>query len=135
MRYEVEPNQFIIRAYEEGEDYTYVASAIIRKYGDRGWMSSISSPKLFKLIIEHMDSVFDDCGVTTFEGYMNPAMARALRIGVKNKAKFSISHWGVCSGRKMPWVILSKLTESGGQEDHENQQIPQKQTEHKEPHR
>jgi hypothetical protein len=114
MRYEVEPITWALRVYEEDgvrlHDEDYVASALIRKYGDRGWVSSISSPRLFSAFTDHFNEILDAVGVTCFEGYMSEPMARALRIRLGNHewADYYVARRGICAGRTMPWVVLSK---------------------------
>jgi hypothetical protein len=114
MRYEVEPITWALRVYDEpglrAHDEDYVASALIRKYGDRGWVSSISSPRLFSVFTDHFEEILDIVGVSCFEGYMSEPMARALRIrlGSARWAEYYVARRGICSGRTMPWVVLSR---------------------------
>lgn len=114
MRYEVEPTAYVLRVYDE-DATNYVASATIRVYGDRGWVSSISSPQLFKALKEHFVEFMEQLDLATLEGYMSDAMATALQMKARGWAKFEISHYGICAGRRMPWVVLSKLEVSNGQ--------------------
>ena len=115
MRYEVEPITWALRVYDEpglrAHEEDYVASALIRKYGDRGWVSSISSPRLFSVFTDHFEEILDAVGVTCFEGYMSEPMARALRIQASKHpwCDFYVARRGLCAGRTMPWVVLSKL--------------------------
>jgi hypothetical protein len=111
VRYEVEPITWALRVYDEARTNPddYIASALVRKYGDRGWVSSISSPRLFDGIRDHFDALLDQLGVVCLEGYMSEAMARALRIKAHGWAEFYVSRRGICAGRTMPWVVLSKL--------------------------
>lgn len=108
VRYEVEPTAYALRVYEDDGD-NYVACAQIRTYGDRGWVSSISSPKLFLILGEQCDALMDDLAAVTLEGYMSRAMARAVRVAARGKADVSVSHSGSCAGRQMDWVVLRKL--------------------------
>ncbi len=111
MRYEVEPITWSLRVYDETRtnDDDYVASALIRRYGDRGWVSSISSPRLFDAIGEHFNALLDQLGVVCLEGYMSETMARALRMKAHGWADYYVARRGICAGRTMPWVVLSKL--------------------------
>lgn len=107
MRYELEPTQFVLRAYE-GSDENYIASATIRVYGDRAWVSQISSPRLFEAMPAYFDQFMSRLGVKSLEGYMSKAMARAVRMACRKWADFKITHEGECAGRTMPWVVLSR---------------------------
>lgn len=113
MRYEVEPITWALRVYDEARANPddYIASALVRKYGDRGWVSSISSPRLFDAIGDHFNALLEQIGVVCLEGYMSEVMARALRIQASKHAwcEFYIARRGICAGRTMPWVVLSKL--------------------------
>jgi hypothetical protein len=107
VRYELEPNQFVLRVYDKDQT-NYVASALVRVYGDRAWVSSISSPLLFKALPEHFNDLLDRLKVVCLEGPMSRAMARAVRIASRDWAKFEILRSSICAGREMPWVVLSK---------------------------
>ena len=109
MRYELEPIEYALRVYDEHPD-NYVAVALVRRYGDRAWVSSISSPKLF-LVITHgqFESFLEELGVVTLEGYMSKAMARAVRMASRGWAKFEITHYGAEAGREMPWIVISRM--------------------------
>ena len=109
MRYEVEPITYVVRVYDDDRPDDYVASAMIRKYGDRGWVSSITSPRLFDALKEHFSEFLDKLGIVAVEGYMSEPMARALRMKAPQWAEFYIARRGICAGRTMPWVVLSKL--------------------------
>ena len=108
MRYEVEPITYVVRVYDDDRPDDYVASAMIRKYGDRGWVSSITSPRLFDAISEHFDDFLDQLGIVAVEGYMSEPMARALRMK-SGRYDYFVARRGICAGRTMPWVVLSKL--------------------------
>ena len=109
MHYEIEPNQYAIRVFEdEAHPDTYSASALLRTYGDIGFISSISSPKFF-LAIDNLENLMARVGITSLEGYMTKAMARACRMGCKGKANYEITHYGKCAGRELPWVKISAL--------------------------
>jgi hypothetical protein len=105
MRYELEPNQFVLRVYDKHPE-NYVATALIRVYGDRAWVSSISSPRLFDAIAEHFISFLDELNVVSLEGYMSRTMARALRIKAKGWATYEETDHGTCAGRVMSWIRL-----------------------------
>jgi hypothetical protein len=109
VRYEVEPITYVVRVYDDDRPDDYVASAMVRKYGDRGWMSSITSPRLFEAVAEHFAEFLDKLGVVAVEGYMSEPMARALRMRAHQFADFYIARRGICAGRTMPWVVLSKM--------------------------
>lgn len=116
MRYEVEPITWALRVYDEARtnDDDYIASALVRKYGDRGWMSSISSPRLFDALSVPgaFDEFLDRLGIVCVEGYMSESMARALRMQAskqKDWCDYYVARRGLCAGRTMPWVVLSKL--------------------------
>ena len=108
LRYEVEPTQYVLRIYDASSDTNYIASALIRTHGDRGWMSSISSPRLFDALPRHFDGLLTELGLKTLEGYMSKAMARAVRIRARMWADYKVLHSGVCAGREMFWVVLSR---------------------------
>ena len=109
MRYELEPIDFALRVYGEHEE-NYVATALVRIYGDRAWVSSISSPKLFDIVTNgKLGDLLQGLGVKTLEGYMSKAMARALRMKSRGLAGFEITHYGECSGRQMPWIVFRRL--------------------------
>jgi hypothetical protein len=112
LRYEVEAHSFTLRLYESGAKDNYCASAQIRRYGDRGQMFSISSPRLFDAMAEHFDQLMLELGLTTLEGYMSKAMARAVRIKSRGWASYNVTHIGRCNGREMPWVVISQLKEN-----------------------
>jgi hypothetical protein len=105
MRYEIEPTAYAIRVYEDSSDQ-YVAVAQARIYGDRCWISSISSPKFFTVGTELLFKAMDELGVLTLEGYMSRVMSRALRMSLKSLV--TISHKGTCAGREMDWIIVTK---------------------------
>lgn len=109
LRYEVEPTQFVVRVYDESSPDNYIASATVRVYGDRGWMSQISSPKLFEALPKYFDDLCNKLNIVTLEGYMSKAMARAVRMKAHSWATYEVTHFGNCAGREMPWVILSPL--------------------------
>lgn len=111
MRYEVEPITWALRVYDENRANAddYVASALVRKYGDRGWISSISSPRLFDAISSHFNAFLDRLDIICVEGYMTEQMARALRIKSHGWADYYVARRGICAGRTMPWVVLSKI--------------------------
>ena len=109
MRYEVEPITYVVRVYDDDRPDDYVASAMVRKYGDRGWVSSISSPRLFEGIADHFNAFLDELGVVCVEGYMSEPMARAVRIKSRGWADYYVARRGLCAGRTMPWVVLTKL--------------------------
>lgn len=110
MKFEIEPNQFVIRVYDDHAD-NYVASALIRVYGDRGWMSSITGAKFYEALREHSSEIMDKVGANTLEGYMTKEHARLLRMMCRGHAAFHIAHHGKCAGRDMPWVVLSRSTQ------------------------
>lgn len=107
LKYEVEVNQFVIRVYDETHKDNYIASALVRKYGDRGWMSSIVGEKFYEALKNHLPEVLEQCQVRTLEGYMTAAHARLLRMALREHGRVTISHWGECAGRSMPWVVLT----------------------------
>jgi hypothetical protein len=107
MRFELEPIEYTLRVYDDHAE-NYVAVALVRVYGDRAWVSSISSPRLFEAMPEHFSAFMDQLGAKTLEGYMSKAMARAVRMASRNWAKFEITHTGQMAGREMPWVVLSR---------------------------
>ena len=107
MRYELEPIEYALRVYDAHED-NYVAVALVRRYGDRAWVSSISSPRLFTAMPEYFDAFMDELGAVTLEGYMSKAMARAVRIMSRGWATFNITHYGKEAGREMPWVVIGR---------------------------
>jgi hypothetical protein len=107
VRYELEPNQYVLRVYEEHAE-NYIASALIRVYGDRAWVSSISSPRLFEALPQFFDELLDRLQVTCLEGPMSRAMARAVRIASRSWAKFEVVRISKCAGRNMEWVVISK---------------------------
>jgi hypothetical protein len=110
MRYEIEPNQYVIRLYEDdSHPDTYYASALIRTYGDIGFVSSISSPRFFEWGLANLDEFLTAIKVESLQGYMSKAMARALRMGCKGKAKYQEGFHGECAGREMPWISVSRL--------------------------
>lgn len=109
MRVEVEPITYAVRVYDDDRPDDYVATCLIRKYVDRGWMSQISSPRLFEAMPEHFERVLDEIGVVCFEGYMSEPMARAVRMASHGWAEYYIARRGICAGRTMPWVVLSKI--------------------------
>jgi hypothetical protein len=116
LRYEIDANQYVLRVYDESSPDNYIASAIVRVYGDRGWVSSISSPRLFEALPEYFNQVMEKLKIVTMEGYMSKAMARAVRMSSRTWAKFEITHYGQCAGREMPWVKLSKLENEGSKD-------------------
>ena len=110
MRYEIEPNQYVIRLYEDdSHPENYYASALIRTYGDIAFVSSISSPRFFQFAINQLDEVLTAIKAESLQGYMSKAMARACRMGCKGKAKYQEGFTGECSGREMPWISVSRL--------------------------
>ena len=109
LRYEVEPTQYVVRVYDESSPDNYIASATVRVYGDRGWMSQISSPKLFEALPKYFEDLLTNLNIVTLEGYMSKAMARAVRMKAHSWATYEVTHTGNCAGRDMPWVVLSPL--------------------------
>lgn len=109
MKYELEANQYVLRIYEDDAEETYVAVAQVRVYGDRAWVSSISSPLFYKAMGQYFNEWLDKLGVVCFEGYMSKAHARAVRMACRTWGKFEITHYGGCAGRQMPWVVVSRL--------------------------
>ncbi len=107
MRYELEPNQYVLRVYDDHAE-NYVASALIRVYGDRAWVSSISSPRLFEAMPQYFNEFLDRLNVICLEGPMSRAMARAVRMASREWANFEITRQAKCAGRMMPWVVLTR---------------------------
>lgn len=107
MRFELEPIAYALRVYDQHPE-NYVATALVRVYGDRAWVSSISSPRLFEALPEHFNALLAQLGAVTLEGYMSKAMARAVRIASRGWARYEETHVGQCAGRSMPWVVLSR---------------------------
>jgi hypothetical protein len=112
VRYELEPNQYVLRVYEEHAE-NYIASALIRVYGDRAWVSSISSPRLFEALPQFFDELLDRLQVTCLEGPMSRAMARAVRMASRSWAHFEVARISKCAGRNMEWVVISKRETNG----------------------
>ena len=109
MRFEIEPNQFVIRVYDDAHPDNYVASALIRVYGDRGWMSSITGAHFYEVLRDHLPEILDKVGTKTLEGYVTPAHARLMRMAARGgRGVFSVVSEGMCAGRKMVWVVLSR---------------------------
>jgi len=106
VRYELAADQYELRVYDKHPE-NYVAVALVRVYGDRAWVSSISSPRLFDALGEHFISFLDELKVLSLEGYMSKAMARALRSKARGWALYEETDHGVCAGRTMAWVRLS----------------------------
>ena len=110
MRFEVHAKEYGLWVYDDDADPdNWCASAIVQVYGDRAWISCISSPLLFKALPEHLVAFMDKIGVVTLEGYMTPAMARALRLKCRGFANFEITHTGKTFRGELPWVIITPL--------------------------
>lgn len=110
LRFEASPNQYAVRVYDdEGHPDNYIASAIVRTYGDRGWMSNITGAGFYQALQEHLAPLMDQLNVKTLEGYMTPAHARLVKIVLAKTGAgtLHISHYGEMAGRRMPWVIIS----------------------------
>lgn len=107
MRYELEPMQFALRIYDQHED-NYVAVATIRTYGDRAWISGISSPRLFDMF-DKLPELMARLQVKSLEGYMTDTMARAMRIASHGRARVDTREEGECSGRTMTWIRVEAL--------------------------
>jgi hypothetical protein len=108
MKFEIEPNQYVIRVYDDEHPDNYVASALIRVYGDRGWMSSIIGPHFYELLRDHLNEILDKVGVRTLEGYVTESHARLMRMMCRGHATFQVAGEGRNAGRQMVWVIFSK---------------------------
>jgi len=108
LKVEIDPNQYVVRIYSPEHKDNYIASALVRTYGDRGFMSNIIGAKFYEALHDHLEMILDRCGVATLEGYMTDAHARLLRMQARGRASFSIQQRGKCAGRDMPWVILSR---------------------------
>lgn len=108
MRYEVEANQFVVRIYDDHAD-NYVASALIRTYGNRGFMSSITGERFYEGLVSHVGDLMHHCKVSTLEGYMTKAHARLLRMELRRAGTgdVTIEGDGMCAGRTMPWVVVT----------------------------
>ena len=122
LRYEIEPTQFVLRVYDDKSQDNYVASALIRTYGDRAYMSSISSPRLFDAMPQHFDDLMERLGLVTLEGYMTKAMARAVRMASRGWALFTVTHTGMCAGRQMEWVVIGRLPRQSVETPHAQEQ-------------
>jgi hypothetical protein len=109
VRFEIEANQFVIRVYDDAHPDNYIASALIRVYGDRGWMSSITGPRFYEALRDRVPEICAGVGTKTLEGYVTPAHARLMRMMFKGRAGFEIAHKGQCAGREMVWVVISAL--------------------------
>jgi hypothetical protein len=108
LKFEIESNQYTIRIYAPEHKDNYIASALIRTYGDRGFMSNIIGAGFYEVLHDHLEEILTKCNVATLEGYMTDAHARLLRMQARGRASFSIQQRGMCAGREMPWVILSR---------------------------
>lgn len=110
MRYELDPIEYALRVYED-HSTNHVATALVRVYGDRAWLSNLSSPRLFQALPEHLLEFLDRLGVVALEGYMRPVMARAARMATRGHASFTVTHRGMCAGRELDWVVIGRLSE------------------------
>jgi hypothetical protein len=110
LRFEISPSTFDFRVYDsEKSDMTYIATATIRTCGEIGWVSQISNPVFFDVILENLDVILDMLHITSLEGAMSPIMARSLRMKVKNRGQLTIHSPHKYDGRLLPWVSLTKL--------------------------
>lgn len=109
-RFEVSANEYVVRIYDEEahSNDNYISSAMIRCYGDRGWMSCITGAGFYTCIKakKNLEHLMKHCGVVTLEGYVTDAHARIMRAELRHVATVDISHRGKCAGRDMPWVIV-----------------------------
>lgn len=108
MKYELEPVQFAVRVYDDDE-HKYIAAGNIFKCGESAYIFGASSPRLFQALAGNFEKVMKELGVKYFEGYMTDAMARALRMATRTFAKLEVYERGLCSGRMLSRVKLSKL--------------------------
>jgi len=110
MSFELEPNQYVVRIYDEQHTDNYIASALIRTYGDRGFMSSISGLGFYDGLVFHIEAMMKQLKVETLEGYMTPSHARLLRMRLHSadSGDVTVSETvGKCAGRTMPWVVVT----------------------------
>jgi hypothetical protein len=104
VRWELEPNAFALRVYGEHPD-NYVASAVIRTNGDRGWISSVNGERFYDAIAEHADEIMQRCGVSNLGGYMTEAHARLAIRRLGDRAE--ITARGLCADREMVWLVVT----------------------------
>jgi hypothetical protein len=105
VRFELEPTAYALRVYVDETD-NCVATAQIRIYGNRGWVSSISGPRVFGIVTAgQVSALMDQLNVVSLEGYMTRAMARALRIASKGQTDYQAYH---IAGTYLPWVVLRR---------------------------
>ena len=106
MRFTVTPQEYVIRVYGD-HDIDYVAHALVRTYGDRGFMSSIIGNDFYKVIREDLPSLMQQCEVRTLEGYMTQKYIDALTYMLKEVANTKVLFHGMCNGIEMPWVEVT----------------------------
>lgn len=87
---------------------SYIATASIRTNGAIGWVSQVSSPIFFEVVLDNLDVILNYLRVNSLEGAMNPVMIRALRMKVKDRAKLTIMEPHEYAGRKLPWVKVER---------------------------
>lgn len=105
-RYELQANQFALRVYEEGEPDHYISEALIRTYGDEGWISMVLGDEFYLAAQANIKEFMLEAGVKTLAGYVSHAHARAMRMLLKNVAVVDVIRKGMCAGREMSWVIV-----------------------------
>ena len=107
-RFVVEPRQFSVMVYSDGT-VNYDASCNVFKYGDRGFMYSMSGPKFYLPWREEgvLQSLFDKLGVRTLEGYVTPHHARLLKMVLRPVGNVEVTEKGKMSGHDMVWAVVT----------------------------
>lgn len=111
LRYEIDPHGYALRVYSDRSDIDYIASCVVQTCGSDAWVTNVSSPLVFDAVLDNLEDIMVTLGVERLLGTMNPAMARALRMKVRGRAKFTQEAPQLYAGRMLPWVSISRLEE------------------------
>ena len=97
--------------YDVEHPVNYVASCQIAKYGDVGWMFSITGKGFYEAFAEpgSVRSLMEQAEVNTLEGYVVPSHARLMRAALRKSATVELRQTGKMAGREMVWVVVRAI--------------------------
>jgi len=106
MHIEAEPRIYSFRIHDERDKVE--SGCQVFKYGDRGFMYSISGREFYAAAGEILDRAAS-LGLDTLEGYVLPSHVKLLTRVLGRRV--SVAHDGMMAGRKMQWVVVRVVSD------------------------
>jgi len=107
-RFIVVPRQFSVMVYGD-DSVNYDASCNVFRYGDRGFMYSITGWKFYEAWRKQgaLRSLLAQLDVKSLEGYVTAAHARLMRVALRHVGRVEVTGEGEMAGHTMVWVVVS----------------------------